>query len=138
MLLQQLLPSTTRDNSNLLITTAGCSLAAKTIYQWYLWFPILVFGKSRSRVIFISFCSICIDFATDDNTSSALRQFGASANFFPNILLSPGFTRVVLLQTVLLPVLKGPFQVESKNLQYERLTLCPNHRDLQTSRWYFK
>ncbi|EOA98748.1 hypothetical protein Anapl_02917 [Anas platyrhynchos] len=45
----------------------------------------------------------------------------------------PGFTRVVLLQTVLLPVLKGPFQVESKNLQYERLTLCPNHRDLQTS-----
>lgn len=49
---QQPLPSTARENSNLLITTAGCSLAAKRICQRYLWLLFLVFGKSRGRVIF--------------------------------------------------------------------------------------
>lgn len=30
----------------------GCSLAAKTICQWFLWLLFLLFGKSRGRVIF--------------------------------------------------------------------------------------
>lgn len=84
---------------------------------------------------FLRVCNIDIDFATDDSTPSALRHSGASANFFPNILLSPGFPKVALVWIlVLLPGLKGLFQAVNENLRYEHLTLCHNHRDQQKSR----
>lgn len=46
---------------------------------------------------FLHVCNIDTDFATDDNTPSALRHSGASANLFPNILPSSGFPKVALV-----------------------------------------
>lgn len=40
------------------------------------------------------------------------RHFSASANFFPNVVLSPSFAKASLLPALLPQCLKGTFQVE--------------------------